>query len=130
VHCGITTLATDTSTAPARGKGRAEIGQYASLGVAGPSASHGETVTEVDAGSAWSSGDRPEFLGGDARGVTSYGVSLRTNLGGLVLSLDYVNPQQFDDRGWHWQFTIVPGFGGTRVSSTCGSRRTPSAPGR
>jgi outer membrane protein assembly factor BamA len=63
-----------------------------------------------DAGSAWSSGDRPEFLGGDARGITSYGASLRVNLGGLVLSLNYVNPRQFDDQGWHWQVNFAPGF--------------------
>jgi Tol biopolymer transport system component len=63
-----------------------------------------------DAGTAWSSGDRPEFLGGDARGITSYGASLRVNLGGFVLSLDYVNPPQFEDQGWHWQLSFVPGF--------------------
>ncbi|MFU8816373.1 MAG: BamA/TamA family outer membrane protein, partial [Pseudomonadales bacterium] len=63
-----------------------------------------------DAGVAWSSGERPEVIGGDRSGVTSYGASLRTNLGGIVLDFSYVNPRQRDDRGWHWQFTVTPGF--------------------
>jgi hypothetical protein len=63
-----------------------------------------------DAGAAWSRGERPEFIGGDQPGVTSYGVGFRTNLGGLVLDLSYVNPRQADDRGWHWQFSLSPGF--------------------
>jgi outer membrane protein assembly factor BamA len=69
-----------------------------------------EVALFYDAGVAWSSGDRPDFVGGDQRGVTSYGASLRTNLGGFVLSLDYVNPPQFEDQGWHWQLTLMPGF--------------------
>jgi hypothetical protein len=69
-----------------------------------------EATLFYDAGVAWSSGDRPEFLGGDAPGITSYGLGLRTNLGGLVLGLYYVNPPQFDTQNWHWQFTITPGF--------------------
>jgi Tol biopolymer transport system component len=69
-----------------------------------------EAALFYDAGVAWSSGDRPEFTGGDQPGVTSYGLGIRSNLGGLVLALYYVNPVQFESQGWHWQFTIMPGF--------------------
>jgi Tol biopolymer transport system component len=69
-----------------------------------------EAAAFYDAGVAWSRGERPNLIGGDQSGVTSYGVALRTNLGGLVLALNYVNPPQFTGRDWHWQFTIAPGF--------------------
>jgi Tol biopolymer transport system component len=78
--------------------------------VGGPFLPPVEAAAFFDAGAAWGRGQRPEFLGGDQPGVSSYGVGIRTNLGGLVLNLSYVNPVQLDDRGWHWQFSLTPGF--------------------
>ncbi len=63
-----------------------------------------------DAGVAWGRGERPGVLGGDRRSVASYGAALRVNLGGLVLEFAYVNPADFEARGWHWQFNLTPGF--------------------
>ena len=63
-----------------------------------------------DAGVAWDSDVSPSIFGGDRGGITSVGVGIRTNLAGLVLEFVYVNPRQFDDRGWHFQFNLIPGF--------------------
>jgi hypothetical protein len=69
-----------------------------------------------DAATAWVSGTDPVFERGVSddlgqRGfLTSAGVGGRLNLlGYLVLQVDYVNAHQ-RDRGWHWQFSIQPGF--------------------
>jgi Tol biopolymer transport system component len=69
-----------------------------------------------DAATAWGSGSEPVFERGTPdtpaqRGfITSSGVGGRVNLlGYLILQIDYVNPHQ-RQRGWHWQFSIQPGF--------------------
>ncbi|MGA2533659.1 MAG: peptidase S9 [Candidatus Aminicenantales bacterium] len=54
---------------------------------------------------------RPWFAGGDRRPISSTGIGLRTNLFGmLVIGLNYVYPIQRPERGWHFQFSISPGF--------------------
>ena len=44
-----------------------------------------EVALFTDAGVAWNSGNRPNFLGGDKSGVGSAGVSMRVNLGGYAI---------------------------------------------
>jgi hypothetical protein len=64
-----------------------------------------------DAGTAWTSSDRPRYLGGDRDWVRSAGVALRVNaLGYAVLELDYVRPFDRPGRGWLWQFNLTPAF--------------------
>ncbi len=63
-----------------------------------------------DGGAAWDRGNRPQFFGSDRTSVTSHGIGIRTNLGGIVLALHYVNPVDLENRDWHWQFTLTPGF--------------------
>jgi hypothetical protein len=54
---------------------------------------------------------RAWFAGGTRKPITSAGVGLRTNLFGmLVIGLNYVYPIQRPERGWHFQFSISPGF--------------------
>jgi Tol biopolymer transport system component len=68
-----------------------------------------------DAGTAWSAGMTPVFERGLQTGLdrgifTSYGGGLRVNvLGYFVLEAARVNPQE-RARGWHWQFSLQPGF--------------------
>jgi outer membrane protein assembly factor BamA len=69
-----------------------------------------------DVGTAWRSGTRPSLTAGvsdDAavRGLlTSVGAGLRTNLFGYaILEADYVRALE-SERGWHWLFTLQPGF--------------------
>ncbi len=61
-----------------------------------------------DTGTAWNSGT--SFLGADRSLVSSYGLSLRTNLAGMVFQFSYVRPLDTVDRDWRFQFTIQPGF--------------------
>jgi outer membrane protein assembly factor BamA len=64
-----------------------------------------------DAGSAWTSGDRPDFMGGSAKTVTSQGVALRVNLFGFAIGeVDYVHPNDRPLKGSFWQFSFQPGF--------------------
>lgn len=63
-----------------------------------------------DGGVAWTSDVRPSLLGGERSAIRSYGASIRTNLGGIVLEFSYVNPVDFVGRGWHLQFNLVAGF--------------------
>lgn len=61
-----------------------------------------------DTGTAW---DRDtSFLGDDRSLVSSYGLSLRTNVLGLVFQFSYVKPQDLVDKDWYFQFSILPGF--------------------
>jgi hypothetical protein len=70
-----------------------------------------ECLAFYDIGTAWYSGEKPDWFGGDKKAVSSAGVGLRTNLFGvLVLGFDYVYPFDRPVKGWHWQFTIAPGF--------------------
>ena len=71
-----------------------------------------ELALFADAGVAWTSAqnDTPTFLGGDRKGVASYGAAARLNLfGAAVLELDYSRPLNRPGRGWLWQFQISPG---------------------
>ncbi|MDD8030552.1 MAG: BamA/TamA family outer membrane protein [Acidobacteriota bacterium] len=70
-----------------------------------------EFLAFYDIGTAWYSGEKPDWFGGDKKAVSSAGVGLRTNLFGvIVLGFDYVYPFDRPIKGWHWQFTISPGF--------------------
>jgi hypothetical protein len=70
-----------------------------------------EFLAFYDVGTAWYSNEKPTWFGGSKKPVSSTGVGLRTNLFGvLVLGFDYVYPFDRPIKGWHWQFTITPGF--------------------
>ncbi|MGQ9801066.1 MAG: BamA/TamA family outer membrane protein [Candidatus Saccharicenans sp.] len=70
-----------------------------------------EFLAFYDIGTAWYSSEKPTWFGGSKKPVSSAGVGLRTNLFGvLVLGFDYVYPFDRPIKGWHWQFTITPGF--------------------
>ena len=69
-----------------------------------------------DVGSAWGQNTSPTFNRGPTENVTerglltSAGVGIRTNLFGYaVLEVDYVRAFE-SERGWHWLFTLQPGF--------------------
>ncbi|HUE95219.1 MAG TPA: hypothetical protein VMN39_01080 [Longimicrobiaceae bacterium] len=75
-----------------------------------------EGVVFGDAGLAWTRATSPTFIRGvpsssaDRGIMTSAGVGARINLlGMMVVEIDYVNGFA-RDRGWHWQFSFVPGF--------------------
>jgi len=55
---------------------------------------------------------RPWFVSGGARKpISSIGAGLRTNLFGfLILGVHYVYPFDRPERGWHFQFSLSPGF--------------------
>jgi Tol biopolymer transport system component len=64
-----------------------------------------------DAGVAWTSDTKPDFLGGDRNWARSVGAALRVNaLGFAILEFDYVRPLDRPGRGWLWQFNMTPGF--------------------
>jgi outer membrane protein assembly factor BamA len=65
----------------------------------------------ADAGVAWGSQDRPTFVGGARRPVSSIGTTLRVNAFGLaVMELDVVRALQRPQKGWMLQFSFTPGF--------------------
>jgi hypothetical protein len=60
---------------------------------------------------AWTGDLKPSFAGGDRDWVRSVGAALRVNVFGYaVAELDYVRPLDRPDRGWLWQFNLLPGF--------------------
>ncbi len=65
-----------------------------------------------DAGVAWyDNEDKPTFLGGDRKMVSSAGFGIRTSLMRyFVLGLNLVHPFDRPQKGWVFQFTISPGF--------------------
>jgi Tol biopolymer transport system component len=70
-----------------------------------------ETAFFADGGVAWSSGQKPSFLGGNMRPLTSVGIANRLNLFGyVVIEVDYVRPFQRQGVGWTWQFGFTEGF--------------------
>jgi len=70
-----------------------------------------EFLAFYDIGTAWYADEKPTWFGGKKKPVSSAGVGLRTNLfGAIVLGFDYVYPFDRPIKGWHWQFTISPGF--------------------
>ncbi len=77
--------------------------------------SYGPLPTELalcgDAGTAWTSGVKPMFVGGDRDWVRSLGVAIRVNaLGFAVIELDCVRPLDRPRRGWIWQFFLTQGL--------------------
>ncbi len=64
-----------------------------------------------DAGVAWNEGEKPTFAGGQRKGVTSAGVTVRARLFGLLITeFDFSRPFQRPGKGLVFQFTISPGF--------------------
>jgi len=70
-----------------------------------------ETAFFADGGVAWSTGQKPSFLGGNTRPLTSIGVANRLNLFGYaIIEVDFVRPFQREGVGWTWQFGFTEGF--------------------
>lgn len=74
-----------------------------------------ELVAFADMGFAWNSDDPIDFrfdrTTADRVPVFSAGFSARTNiLGFLMLETYYAFPFQRPDKGWHWGFSIYPGW--------------------
>jgi hypothetical protein len=64
-----------------------------------------------DAGVAWNEGEKPTFAGGQRKGVTSAGVTVRARLFGLLITeFDFSRPFQRPGKGLVFQFTLSPGF--------------------
>ena len=64
-----------------------------------------------DAGVAWDRGEKPSFLGGTRKPVSSAGVAFRVNAFGFaIVELDAVHPFNRPGRGWTFQFNLSPGF--------------------
>jgi hypothetical protein len=70
-----------------------------------------EVAFFADAGVAWNSDEKPSFLGGSRKGVSSAGVALRVNLLGFAVGeFDFVRPFQRPGKGWTFMFNLTPGF--------------------
>jgi len=69
-------------------------------------------VAFFDTGVAWYGDEnKPTFLGGDRKLVSSAGFGLRTSLMRyFVIGLNMVHPFDRPQKGWMFQFTISPGF--------------------
>jgi outer membrane protein assembly factor BamA len=70
-----------------------------------------EVAFFADAGTAWTSIQRPSFAGGERRPVSSAGVTFRANVFGFAIAqIDLAYPFQRPGRGWVWGFSLAPGF--------------------
>jgi hypothetical protein len=70
-----------------------------------------ELLAFADAGAAWTSTEKPTFLGGDRKVVGSYGAGARVNLFGFaVVEVDYVRPLDRPLQKSLWQFNFTTGF--------------------
>jgi dipeptidyl aminopeptidase/acylaminoacyl peptidase len=70
-----------------------------------------ESAWFFDSGVAWTDNDKPSFLGGDRKAVTSTGLAMRVNLFGFAVGeMDLVHPNDRPGKGWYWQFALQPGF--------------------
>jgi Tol biopolymer transport system component len=70
-----------------------------------------EVALFADAGVAWNGTESPTFLGGDRKGVSSVGVTLRATLFGFgVGAFNFSRPLQRPGQGWVFQFNLSPGF--------------------
>lgn len=74
-------------------------------------------VAFYDAGIAWGlelegdTSNKPFFLGGDRKPLTSAGIGLRMNLFGyLIMGFNLVKPLNRPNQNLYFQFTIMPGF--------------------
>ena len=64
-----------------------------------------------DAGVAWTSGDRPEFMGGTREVIKSAGGLARVNLlGFVVVEISAARPFNRAAHGWQWQVGVKQGF--------------------
>ncbi|MCL5030566.1 MAG: peptidase S9 [Bacteroidetes bacterium] len=64
-----------------------------------------------DAGVAWSNDQKPSFMGGNRKAVTSYGLALRANLFGYAVGeVDFVHPNNHPGTSWLWEFNLTEGF--------------------
>jgi Tol biopolymer transport system component len=117
-ECGPVFLSTCAAFEPLIGSrlaiGNAEI-RFPLMGLFNPRAMYGGVPVEIafftDAGMAWTSDDKPGFLGGSREWVRSVGAALRFNAFGYAIGeLDYVKPIDRPERGWIWQFNLTPGF--------------------
>ena len=81
------------------------------LGVLSQSFLPVEVAGFFDAGTAWTSGESPDWAGGDRTTVTSHGVSMRVNLFGFAIGqVDLVHPNHRPQRDWLWQFGLTQSF--------------------
>lgn len=65
----------------------------------------------ADAGVAWYAGEKPAFLGGQRRAVSSAGVALRLKLFGMIIfEFDVAQPFERRGHGPVFEFNISPGF--------------------
>lgn len=70
-----------------------------------------EMALFADSGIAWGQTSRSLFAASDQKPVTSVGAAMRANLFGFAIGeLAYVRPLDRPDRGWVWQFNLMPGF--------------------
>jgi outer membrane protein assembly factor BamA len=70
-----------------------------------------EVALFADSGVAWTSGDKPSWLGGSRGGVSSAGVAFRVNLFGFAVGeLDMARPFQRPGRGWTFAFNLLQGW--------------------
>ena len=71
-----------------------------------------EMALFADSGVAWGQSNSQQFAHGSNKDpVSSLGVAMRANLFGFAIAeLDYVRPVDRPDRGWLWQFNLMPGF--------------------
>jgi outer membrane protein assembly factor BamA len=65
----------------------------------------------VDAGTAWTRDETPDWAGGDRASVSSYGGTARINLLGFAIGqVDFVHPNDRPQRDWLWQFGLTQSF--------------------
>jgi outer membrane protein assembly factor BamA len=75
-----------------------------------------DMIAFYDWGVAWyadseGQNNKPTFLGGTRKPISSAGVGLRVNVFGyMVLGVNFVKPFDRPDRGWYFQFSFWPGF--------------------
>jgi Tol biopolymer transport system component len=65
----------------------------------------------ADSGVAWGQSTSVLYGGAKKEPVSSAGIAMRANLFGFaVAEIDYVRPLDRPNRGWLWQFNLMPGF--------------------
>jgi hypothetical protein len=70
-----------------------------------------EIAAFVDAGTAWTSADLPDWAGGDRNSVSSHGATMRINLLGFAIGqVDLVHPNDRPLKDWLWQFGLTQSF--------------------
>ncbi len=75
-----------------------------------------DMIAFYDWGIAWyadseGQNNKPTFLGGNRKPISSAGIGLRVNVFGyLILGVNYVKPFDRPGKGWYFQFSFWPGF--------------------